>query len=107
MHISDKETYVFDGRTLTKSGNYEALSKTKDSGCDSIVYLTLYVHPSYLFEYDESICEKDTFEWRGRKLYKEGFYYDSLLTTQGYDSVYHLNLTVNKTYFIQELLHLA
>lgn len=107
VHISDKETYVFDGRTLTKSGNYEALSKTKDSGCDSIVYLTLYVHPSYLFEYDESICEKDTFEWRGRKLYKEGFYYDSLLTTQGYDSVYHLNLTVNKTYFIQEAVEVC
>lgn len=107
VHISDKEQYVFDGRTLTKSGNYEALAKTKDSGCDSIVYLTLYVHPSYLFESNESICEKDTFEWRGRKLYKEGFYHDSLLTKQGYDSVYHLNLTVNKTYFIQEAVEVC
>lgn len=107
VHISDKDTYDFDGRTLTKSGTYEGLYKTHESGCDSIVYLTLYVHPSYLFEREESICEKDTFLWRGKKLYKEGFYYDSLLTKQGYDSVYHLNLQVNKTYFIQEAVEVC
>ena len=102
VHISDKETYEFDGRTLWVPGPYVAYKKTA-SGCDSIIHLQLQVHPSYLIETEEEICQKDTFIWRnGRRLVNEGIYYDSLLTTQGYDSVYKLHLIVHPTYFMQE-----
>ena len=62
VHISDKETYTFDGRTLSVEGPYVQYGKTK-SECDSIVHLQLYVHPSYLFVEEAEICEKDTFHW--------------------------------------------
>lgn len=111
VHISDKQTYQWelrngDGTTetreLSKQGPYEAHLKTYATQCDSTVYLQLYVHPSYLFEEEQEICDKDTFYWHNRKLYKEGVYYDSLLTIQGYDSIYKLNFTVHKSYFFQE-----
>jgi len=101
VHISDKETYTFDGRILTVPGPYVAYEKT-ESGCDSIIHLELKVHPSYLFPQKEEICDKDTFIWRGQQLYDTGIYYDSLLSTQGYDSVYKLELTVHSTYYFEE-----
>lgn len=107
VHISDKETYDFDGRTLSVPGPYVAYKKT-GSGCDSIIHLQLQVHPSYLIETEEEICERDTFIWRnGTRLFKEGYYYDSLLTTQGYDSVYKLHLIVHPTYAFQESIEIC
>ena len=106
VHISDKQTYLFDGRTLYVPGAYTAYQKTA-SDCDSIIHLQLYVHPSYLFEQTEEICNKDTLYWHGKQLFKEGIYYDSLLTKQGYDSVYSLHLTVHPTYFIQESIEVC
>lgn len=106
VRISDKETYMFNGRTLYVPGPYEAYLKTV-AGCDSIVHLQLNVYPSYLFPETGEICEKDTFYWRGKQLIESGLYYDSLLTTQGYDSVYQLRLTVHPTYFIQESIEVC
>lgn len=103
VHISDRETYTFDGRTLYTGGGYVSYGKTI-YGCDSIVHLQLYVHPSYLFDEQEEICNKDTLYWHGKKLFKEGVYYDSLLTRQGYDSIYRMHLTVHPTYFFQETM---
>ena len=106
VHISDKEKYDFDGRILDVPGPYVAYKKTA-SGCDSIIHLQLYVHPSYLFPQEEEICKKDTFVWHGKYLSEAGVYYDSLLTTQGYDSVYRLTLTVHSTYFQEENIELC
>ena len=106
VHISDKETYPFYGRDLSISGPYEHYGKTK-AECDSIIHLQLYVHPSYLFSQEEEICNKDTFMWRGKPYYKEGVYYDSLLSVQGYDSVYKLTLTVYPTYFKEESIEIC
>ncbi|MBR6017779.1 MAG: hypothetical protein IK073_04095 [Paludibacteraceae bacterium] len=101
VHISDKETYLFDGRILDVPGPYVAYRKTM-SGCDSILHLQLFVHPSYLMSEEQEICDNETFVWRGRPLNEAGYYYDSLLTTQGYDSVYKLHLIVHPTYYFQE-----
>ena len=106
IHISDKETYTFDGRVLDVPGPYIAYKKTM-SGCDSIIHLQLYVHPSYLFATTEEICNNETFTWRGRILEESGTYFDSLLTKQGYDSVYKLTLTVHPTYFMEENIELC
>lgn len=106
VHISDKETYTFDGRILDVPGPYVAYKKTA-AGCDSILHLQLYVHPSYLFSSEEEICDNETFTWRGHQLKEEGYYYDSLLTTQGYDSVYKLHLIVHRTYFFQEAVEVC
>ena len=101
VHISDKQTYNFNGRDLNKEGQYEAMF-TNEMGCDSIIHLQLYVHPSYLYETNEEICEKDTFIWRGKKYFETGVYHDSLLSVYGHDSVYKLSLIVHPSYVFQE-----
>lgn len=106
VHISDKETYPFYGRDLYVPGPYVHYGKTT-AECDSIVHLQLYVHPSYLFLEEEEICNKDTFMWHGKPRYEEGVYYDSLLSVQGYDSVYKLTLKVYPTYFKEESIEIC
>ena len=66
-------------------------------GCDSVVTLHLHVWPKSLYTYAKDICQGDTFDFRGRKLYKSGVYYDSLTTVHGCDSIYRLTLSVHST----------
>lgn len=106
VHISDRETYRFHGRDLSVPGPYIHYGKTK-AGCDSIEHLQLYVHPSYLFVEEDELCNKDTLRWHNRVLYESGVYYDSLLSVQGYDSVYKLTLTVHPTYYKEESIEIC
>ena len=75
---------------------------TKDCGCDSVVDLTLHIHPNYLFVTDTAICQNEITKWRNHYNINEwatGVYYDSLKTvTYGCDSVYQLNLTIQPAY---------
>ena len=102
VHISDKQTFKFDGRDLNQSGYYEAAGKTK-FGCDSVQYLVLIVHPSY-YNYDSiDICQGDTMDWHGQKIFKSGLYSDSLLTKDfSFDSVYQVRVVVHPKYFIEQ-----
>ena len=106
VHISDRQTHNFHGRELSVPGPYVHYGKTK-AGCDSIEHLQLYVHPSYLFVEENELCNKDTLLWHGRVLYEEGVYYDSLLSKQGYDSVYKLTLKVYPTYYKEESIEIC
>lgn len=106
VHISNRETYNFHGRELSVPGPYVHFGKTQ-MGCDSIEHLQLYVHPSYFFAEEEELCNKDTLKWHGRSLYEEGIYYDSLLSVQGYDSVYKLTLKVYPTYYKEETIEIC
>ncbi|MCQ2339569.1 MAG: T9SS type A sorting domain-containing protein [Paludibacteraceae bacterium] len=106
VNISDKETYVLGegerARILNKEGTYFNYDKTAE-GCDSITELTLHVHPSYFFQEDIDICQNELpYDFHGRQIWETGVYYDSLLTKQGYDSVYMLNCIVHPTYLIEE-----
>ncbi len=82
----------------------ESLTRTRRLstiyGCDSLVTLELYVHPTYFFPLTKHICEGDTFAFRGNLFYESGVYYDSLTTIHGCDSVYGLSLTVHPVYDI-------
>ena len=101
VHISNGERYFFEGRWLNKEGIYHAYNKTVH-GCDSILHIYLKVHSSYYFNDSIDLCAGDTFYWHSRYLNQTGIYYDSLLTTEGYDSIYRLKLTVYPTYFKEE-----
>lgn len=107
VHISDKETYNFNGRDVSVPGIYHAYLKSL-SGCDSIVHLFLVVHPTYRIKITQDICNKDTFYFgeRMRPLTESGIYYDSLLTRkpgdEGYDSITILTLNVWPTYYKDE-----
>lgn len=61
-------------------------------GCDSIVHLHATIYPTYEFVTQVKICGTEDYEWRGKKYYETGVYYDSLKTIDGCDSVYVLDL---------------
>ncbi len=86
--------YGFSFTAVTESLT-RTLSLHTIHGCDSIVTLNLHVWPKYLYTYAKDVCDGDTVDFRGRKLYKTGVYYDSLKTVHGCDSVYRMTLTVH------------
>jgi len=51
---------------------------------------------------DTSMCPGDSILWRDEYYKNEGSYYDSLLTVEGCDSIYELNLELNNVYLITE-----
>jgi len=101
IHICKGESYFFKGQQLSEGGIYYDSLKSV-MGCDSIIKLILIVNPTYLFEKNVSICDNETYDFRGIILNHTGTYYDYLKTQEGCDSIYKLNLTVNQTYFFEE-----
>jgi uncharacterized delta-60 repeat protein len=89
--ICSGESYNWHGMNYTSSGvYYDSLSTI--AGCDSIFELILIVKPSYWFEENHSMCDGDTYSWRGSIYTTAGLYYDSLYTLNGCDSIYQLIL---------------
>ena len=101
LEICWPQTCMWRGRLLDTSGVYENRFVTLH-GCDSIYRLQLTVNPSYLMEEKQQICNSSYYEWRGRKLFKSGFYTDSLKTRNGCDSVFRLQLQVNPVYLFAD-----
>jgi len=95
--ICDNESYQWRGNTYFNSGTYyDNLNSV--NGCDSIYVLNLQVYPTYEFSQYAEICDNETYSWRGFSLNTSGIYYDSLITQNGCDSVFILNLIVHPTY---------
>ncbi|OFY05020.1 MAG: hypothetical protein A2W93_11870 [Bacteroidetes bacterium GWF2_43_63] len=98
-YVENKE--ICDGDILNWHGNmYSSAGTYYDSllsvnGCDSVYTLNLIVNPVFENVQDEEICDGDVFLWHGIVFSETGTYYDSLLTPQGCDYVFKLNLTVN------------
>jgi len=95
------DSYTWHGTTYTASGTYTA-AYTTVNGCDSVYTLNLTVNPTYAFSENHSMCNGDSYTWRGNTYTASGTYYDSLLTQSGCDSVFVLNLTVNPVYAFNE-----
>ena len=94
VSICQGETYTFNGQALNTTGTYlDTLAAA--NGCDSIVYLDLTVHPTFLFTEYHAACDNELpYQWRGDTYNLSGTYFDSLLTANGCDSVFQLILTV-------------
>ena len=106
VSICKNDTYNFRGQILDKAGTYYDRYETID-GCDSIYKVNLSVNPTYLFETKATICDNHPYHYRNRTFNQTGIYYDSLLTAAGCDSVYKLDLTVNKTYSFMEYANIC
>lgn len=101
LTICQGDTLYFGSQKLTAQGNYDG-HLISPEGCDSLVHLTLYVNPSFVFETTAAICIGDAYQWRSNTYTQPGNYYDSLQSIQGCDSVYVLHLIVNPVYtFLQ------
>ena len=92
--ICEGSAYLWEGNSYTTAGTYTESYLTA-LGCDSILTLNLDVYPVYEFVTEEEICDGEIFSWRGFDYSDQGMYYDSLLTINGCDSVFVLDLTVN------------
>ena len=80
--ICDNQPYEWNGQTLSKTGEYQATLTSFITGCDSIITLYLVVNPTQYTEVYDTICPADT----------RAYYYDTLTTVLGCDSVVKHNL---------------
>lgn len=95
--IIEGDTYNFFGQSLTQTGRYSHLLNTID-GCDSTIYLNLFVHLHTINTINASICQGETYNENGFSLTQAGSYLDTLTSYTGADSVVVLNLSVNPIY---------
>ena len=91
--ICEGSNYIFGNQTITQSGTYTEIFKTKEN-CDSTVTLNLTVSNQSITNISESICSHDTFFFDNQILNSSGQYEQHLKTIQGCDSIILLNLDV-------------
>ena len=105
MTVCAKELpIVWKGQSITAAGMYYDTVRNS-YGCDSIYYsLQLIVNREVTTTETSVICDGETITWHGRSLTKQGLYYDTLQTIHGCDSICVLNLTVNPSYYIEEIV---
>ncbi len=100
--ICDGEVYDFLGTDLMAGGVYVD-TLTNALGCDSVINLTLTVHPVYQTELDYSICVGDSIDIAGKTYREAGTFSDTLSSVQGCDSV--LLITVELREVQYERIH--
>ena len=98
FHLDSAGYAVAFGRTVREYLFIDTLLTA--NGCDSIVHDSVYVFPTYRFEFDTAVCSNTRYNWRGYtdlNRYYSNYYYDSVGYTVGthtFDSVYVLGLDV-------------
>lgn len=95
--ICEGEAYTQNGFNETQAGTHY-LRLHSASGCDSIFTLNLTVDPSYYFEKSATVCQGESYDFKGMVLHETGTYYHNLQTVTGCDSIYELNLTVKPAF---------
>ncbi|MGL4363705.1 MAG: hypothetical protein ACRCSB_00695, partial [Bacteroidales bacterium] len=95
--ICDNELpYTWNGLTFTEAGTKTTKLSTT-TGCDSIIDWTLKVHPTHFFSDTAKVCISDLpYIWREKSYTNSGIYSDNYLTTEGCDSIYQLNLNIER-----------
>jgi hypothetical protein len=86
-------TYAFGGKLLNQAGTYKD-TLTGVNGCDSIITLTLSLKTVVTSNVFDSICSGQTYNFNGKSLTSAGVYNDTISSSQGCDSIIHLNLAV-------------
>ena len=92
--ICSNGTYTFGTQSLSTSGTYTE-TFTNESGCDSIVTLTLSVSSPITSTISETICSNETYTFGTQSLNTSGTYTETFTNGSGCDSVVTLNLVVN------------
>ena len=90
------DSYLFAGQTYDETGTYSA-TFSNESGCDSLVELTLTVVDVLTAAIQVDLCQGQTFTFDGAVLTASGTYVERGQSTAGCDSVTTLQLTVSDT----------
>ncbi len=105
IETCDNEPFQFGDTLLTQSTQYSFNFHTV-AGCDSIVDLTLIVHPTFNQQESLTICENVLpYEWRDTVFAvgsQSGVMTFNRQTVNGCDSVVTLTLTVNPKYDVND-----
>jgi gliding motility-associated-like protein len=96
--ICSNRVRVFNSQNITHSGIYRD-TLVNVQGCDSFIFLNLFVKPSNTGTLNVSICSDATYFFNGKLLNASGSYKDTLKNAQGCDSFLTLNLTVKNISF--------
>ena len=93
--ICHGDSYSFGGSSLTTAGTYTH-RLTSQSGCDSLIILTLTVRPTDSSVSSQTVCFGSSYSFHGRNLFTTGTYYDTATSVNGCDSFVVLHLTVSQ-----------
>ncbi len=86
-------SFDYNGTLLSEEGVYTE-TFTTPTGCDSTVYLSLFVtEPPYGYE-AKTICIDSLFIFGGNELTESGIYFDTIQSANGCDSIVRLELSV-------------
>lgn len=94
-NLCDNDSLVINEVVYTEAGTY-AQNFITESGCDSIVVLTIKEIPSSLTERDVTICAPETYDFLGEILSTSGTYTKTFQNSSGCDSTLIVRLVVNQ-----------
>lgn len=94
--VSSCENYIWaqNGVTYTISGSYNDTIQNV-TGCDSVITLVLTILNSTTSSISASACTSYTWSQNGITYTVSGIYNDTILNTNGCDSIIQLNLTIH------------
>ena len=93
VRICDGADYLFDGNTISTTGDYQA-TYTTGSGCDSVVDLRLIVRPPDVTNTTQTICANESIFLEGALRNTAGTYTDVYTNQLGCDSTVITDLQV-------------
>lgn len=96
--ICEGQSVFLEGANQTTAGLYTDVF-IGSNGCDSTVYTTLIVNEPQIFEQTITICQGGSYTPVGTTYNTSGVYYDSLVASNGCDSVVITNLFVESTLY--------
>jgi gliding motility-associated-like protein len=89
-------TYNWGSQALTTSGTYNQ-TFTSSTNCDSIVNLSLFIHPVITYDFADTTCAGTNYNWGTLTLANTGIYNQTFISITNCDSVVTLNLFVRSS----------
>ncbi len=93
QEICSGESFTWEGTAYTTSGTY-TMNYTRQSGCDSTLYLDLLVKNEIQVFDTLGLCDGNTIQWENISLSAAGDYESAAVSINGCDSTNYLHLNV-------------
>jgi gliding motility-associated-like protein len=99
IHLCSGETYTLpDGSIADANGNFDFVFPSA-TGCDSIINVSVYVHPTYDIVLNTVACDNQSvFDPYGNPITESGNYLLEYTSIWGCDSIVNLTITIKSTY---------